>query len=331
VIVAPVLSDRSEALCGPVRQSRPRDRHEEPATAERIVMIRIDRLEPCPWGSEVSVEMSSGDYETLKLAIAVDGIQTPLVVWACGKRLIVVAGMNRLKVAQEQGLTTVPAIVREFTDEHAAKLHALMDNLARRQLSTAQRAYLAYQFQRLITVGSGARTDLQPSSNLTKVDARRTAAELAGVSEGAVSAIKAVVESGNTDLLQSVLQGKTPLAVAANYAKSEGKPLPPPGLDGKPPKPGANGKLPGGPVVTVVQGDSSDLIANAARFYVAEGAVVCDVTFGCGVFWKKVDLSRYKFHASDIAMEPSVDLRRLPYEGDFADHLVLDPPHVHDT
>jgi hypothetical protein len=32
-----------------------------------------------------------------------------------------------------------------------------------------------------------------------------------------------------------------------------------------------------------------------------------------------------------IAMQPSVDLRKLPYAAGTADHLVIDPPHIHDT
>ena len=113
--------------------------------------------------------MAPEDYEALRLAIKAEGILTPLVVWACGKRRVVAARMNRLKVAQELGFTTVPAILRKFASEHATKLYGLEDNLLGRHLTAGQRAHLAYQIQKLITVGSGARTDLQPSSFLTKV------------------------------------------------------------------------------------------------------------------------------------------------------------------
>jgi hypothetical protein len=48
------------------------------------------------------------------------------------------------------------------------------------------------------------------------------------------------------------------------------------------------------------------------------------------VFWKNLDLSPYTFFGTDIALEPFVDLRKLPYDDGSGDHLVLDPPHIHD-
>jgi len=83
------------------------------------------------------------------------------------------------------------------------------------------------------------------------------------------------------------------------------------------------------PVYTLVHGTNADLIANAARLYLHQGQVICDVTLGNAVFWQKVDRSKYKFFGSDIKLKPSVDFRKLPYSNGFADHLVLDPPYQH--
>jgi hypothetical protein len=84
------------------------------------------------------------------------------------------------------------------------------------------------------------------------------------------------------------------------------------------------------PVYTAVQGNNADLIANVARLYLHPGDVICDVTVGQAVFWKKVDLTQYKFFGTDVALRPSVDLRKLRYKDGYADHLVLDPPYQHD-
>ena len=100
-------------------------------------------------------------------------------------------------------------------------MFALTDNLARRQLTTGQRAYLAYQFQQILTVGKGHRTDLvQPSSRMTKVDARKTAAKRAGVSEGSVSAVKSIVENGDDELLQCLVRGIITVPEARELARS---------------------------------------------------------------------------------------------------------------
>jgi len=87
------------------------------------------------------------------------------------------------------------------------------------------------------------------------------------------------------------------------------------------------------PVVTVTFGANDHLIADAARLYLADGAVVADVTYGQGRFWKKTDTSRYRFLASDL--EPSApgilaaDFRSLPYESGSVDAVVFDPPYIH--
>jgi site-specific DNA-methyltransferase (adenine-specific) len=203
-----------------------------PATKEIVRHVAVERLHPNPWGSEVGPPLSTEDYETLRLSIERNGIQIPLIAWKRGTKLVVLSGSNRLLVAKELGLKTVPVIVREFADKNAAKMFAVTDNLARRQLSTGQRAYLAYQYQELLAVGKGRRTDLQPSSKLTKVDARHAAAERAGISEGTVSAMKSVVESGDGDLLQSVLNGVKSVHAAAYMVRTNGRPHGPARLSG---------------------------------------------------------------------------------------------------
>lgn len=191
-----------------------------PAAKETVVHIPVSKLKTNPWQSEVGPPLSDADYAMLRESVERHGIQIPLIAWRRGKRLVVLSGSNRLRVARELGLATVPVIIREFEDKQAARMFALSDNLARRQLTTGQRAYLAYQFQQLLTVGKGRRTDLQPSSQMTKVDARETAAKRAGVSEGTVSAIKKIVENGDDELLQCIVCGKLSVSEARELARS---------------------------------------------------------------------------------------------------------------
>lgn len=60
--------------------------------------------------------------------------------------------------------------------------------------------------------------------------------------------------------------------------------------------------------------------------YVPIGSVVADVTFGSGVFWKKVPKSDYSLRASDI--QSGTDCRKLPYEESSLDAIILDPPYM---
>ena len=125
---------------------------------ETVIQVPVSKLTSNPWGLEVGPPLADEDYERVRLSIKRDGVQMPLIVWKRGKRLVVLSGANRLRIAKELGLKTVPVIVRDFADTHAAKMFAISDNLARRQMTTGQRAYLAYQYQQLLAVGSGRRT-----------------------------------------------------------------------------------------------------------------------------------------------------------------------------
>jgi hypothetical protein len=83
---------------------------------------------------------------------------------------------------------------------------------------------------------------------------------------------------------------------------------------------------PSGPVLTCVQGTNADLFPVALGMYAKPGDKIADVTYGRGVFWRNVPAGLYDLHRSDL--ETGVDLRRLPYEDDSFDGVVLDPPYL---
>lgn len=69
-----------------------------------------------------------------------------------------------------------------------------------------------------------------------------------------------------------------------------------------------------------------DVFPQILELHVPTGSKIADVTFGGGVFWKKVDLSKYELLATDLA--DGVDCRNLPYDSLSLDALVLDPPYM---
>jgi hypothetical protein len=87
------------------------------------------------------------------------------------------------------------------------------------------------------------------------------------------------------------------------------------------------------PVTTVTFGTNDQLIADVARLYLADGDTVADVTYSSGRFWKKTDLTRYRFVATDLMpMVPGViaaDFRAMPFRDGSIDALVFDPPYIH--
>ncbi|MFA6364702.1 DNA methyltransferase [Methanoregula sp.] len=194
------------------------------STANEIVAhCLVSKLEPNPWNIEVGPPLTYEDSKFLKESIERDGIQIPLIVWRNGNHLIVLSGSNRLRIAKELGLKTVPVIIREFTSKDAAKLFAISDNLARRHLTTGQRAYLGLQYEELLAghAGRPPKGDILP--NLAKLNARESAAKKAGVSHGSLSAMKTIRDSGDNKLLQSVIDGSKTLHGAVHTIRSREK------------------------------------------------------------------------------------------------------------
>ena len=53
-------------------------------------------------------------------------------------------------------------------------------------------------------------------------------------------------------------------------------------------------------VLSAYQAPNEDVFPKILALYVPKGSVVADVTYGKGVFWKNVELGRYRLLPSDI-------------------------------
>jgi len=79
-------------------------------------------------------------------------------------------------------------------------------------------------------------------------------------------------------------------------------------------------------ILTAKVGNNSDLFPDILDVYANKYDVIIDVTYGKGVFWRNVDISKYTFHPSDILT--GVDYNHLPYKNDSVDIMVFDPPYM---
>ncbi|MBM3744640.1 MAG: site-specific DNA-methyltransferase [Acidobacteria bacterium] len=79
-------------------------------------------------------------------------------------------------------------------------------------------------------------------------------------------------------------------------------------------------------VVSAYMGDNAEVFPKILALHVPRGAEIADVTYGLGVFWRKVSPKDYKPIASDL--KTGVDCRNLPYEDASLDCVVLDPPYM---
>lgn len=79
-------------------------------------------------------------------------------------------------------------------------------------------------------------------------------------------------------------------------------------------------------IVSAHVGTNDEQFKEIARLYLNDGATVADITYGKGVFWKNIDVTKYNFYPTDI--KTGVDARKLPYSNDFLDVCVFDPPYM---
>lgn len=79
-------------------------------------------------------------------------------------------------------------------------------------------------------------------------------------------------------------------------------------------------------VMSAYTGTNDEVFPKVLDLHVPEGSLVADVTYGKGVFWKRVPKGKYDLIASDIAT--GIDCRNLPYRSGSIDCVVLDPPYM---
>jgi hypothetical protein len=80
-------------------------------------------------------------------------------------------------------------------------------------------------------------------------------------------------------------------------------------------------------VFSAYAGTNDEVFPFVLSLYVEPGSTVADVTYGKGVFWRKVPKDAYKVLASDL--ELGVDCRNLSYKDASIDCVVFDPPYMH--
>jgi len=80
-------------------------------------------------------------------------------------------------------------------------------------------------------------------------------------------------------------------------------------------------------VFTAYQGTNEDVFPQLISLYVLPGSTVADVTYGRGVFWKKVPNGQYRLLTTDL--RDGIDCRKLPYKEATLDCVVFDPPYMH--
>jgi ParB family chromosome partitioning protein len=114
---------------------------QEAGKEEKIQDIKINQLRPNPYQPRKVFEQDA--INELKESILQHGILQPLVVRKSIKGYEIVVGERRFRAAKEAKLESVPAVVRELSEQQMMEL-AVLENLQREDLNPIEEG-IAYQ------------------------------------------------------------------------------------------------------------------------------------------------------------------------------------------
>ena len=110
----------------------------ESAKESDIVQIPVNDIRPNPYQPRRSFDQESLDE--LATSIRNYGVFQPIIVKKSIKGYDLVAGERRLRASKLAGLDTIPAIVKDFSDEEMREI-ALLENIQRENLTSIELAW----------------------------------------------------------------------------------------------------------------------------------------------------------------------------------------------
>ena len=117
--------------------------------------------------------------QDLMESIRVNGILSPVLVRPIGNDIYeMVSGHRRMHAAMMLGMDTVPAIIREMTDDEAV-VKMVDANIQREELLPSEKAF-AYKMKMDAMRRQGSRKDLQEDTTSTQIGWKSETAELLG-------------------------------------------------------------------------------------------------------------------------------------------------------
>ena len=113
----------------------------ETTPKDEVIEIRLDELRPNPYQPRKVFKDEA--LQELAASIKENGVFQPIIAKKSIKGYEIIAGERRYRASKLVGLETIPAIVRDFTEQQMIEI-ALLENLQRENLNAIEEA-LAYK------------------------------------------------------------------------------------------------------------------------------------------------------------------------------------------
>ena len=110
----------------------------ESASKDGAVLIDINKIQRNK--QQPRKKFDEGGLEELALSIKQHGVIQPVILKDRGDHYEIVAGERRYRACIKAGLTKIPAIIKDYTDQEIAEI-ALIENLQREDLNPLEEAY----------------------------------------------------------------------------------------------------------------------------------------------------------------------------------------------
>jgi len=107
------------------------------STSQDQSEIELDKIQANPYQPRKTFNQE--ELEELADSIREHGVFQPIIVKKLDSNYVLLAGERRVRAAKLAGLTTIPAIVGDFTDQQMMEL-SLLENIQREDLSVIEEA-----------------------------------------------------------------------------------------------------------------------------------------------------------------------------------------------
>ena len=109
----------------------------ESTPKDEIIEVSLDELRPNPYQPRKVFDQEA--LEELSSSIREHGVFQPIIIKKSIKGYEIIAGERRVRASKLAGKETIPAIIRDFTDEQMMEI-SLLENLQRENLNPIEEA-----------------------------------------------------------------------------------------------------------------------------------------------------------------------------------------------